>query len=552
MNTSVIRYRVADFFKRFAPFDTLPHSELLDLAGTGRVKFHESDEYVFWQGKPRGSSLWIVQQGRVELIDARSGQEELRDLAGEGDIIGLDSFIADGSYAYSARTATDVILYSIDAAAFEELARKHPVVERFRDAHRSLSGSPASLRSWLDAAPPPMEFIAARQPAQRPAHAPLSAHTTRDAVRAMVRNRAESVTLPTHPPKVLSAADLAIFCDRNPALLLREVRNAPSKDVLRPLLEQARRMINDGLSRAEDVDDCALLATEFAAAATQAAIALATRDIEEAGLMRPTSAHCWVAFGAQARGELLRLTHPRTGVIYDGADPSAHAYFAAAAGRLHDHYLASGLDIAGDTWPDGCHPSMTFDAWRQFYAETIRNPLQYDLFARRELFDLRRLAGEESLINALSTLVADELRQQAMLIPLLANDTLANQPPLTFFRGLVLDAEGHESANLDLHRLALQPVSDAARVFTLGRLGLGCINTLDRLMEAAKFAPAHAEIFHRAADAFRIALYHQTRTGSATIAAASLSRYDQRLFKTAFQSILKLLELTTATFVGSV
>ena len=53
-------------------------------------------------------------------------------------------------------------------------------------------------------------------------------------------------------------------------------------------------------------------------------------------------------------------------------------------------------------------------------------------------------------------------------------------------------------------------------------------------------------------DAFRIALYHQTRTGSATIAAASLSRYDQRLFKTAFQSILKLLELTTATFVGSV
>ncbi|MBM3765100.1 MAG: cyclic nucleotide-binding domain-containing protein [Acidobacteria bacterium] len=552
MNTSVIRYRVADFFKRFAPFDTLPHSELLDLAGTGRVKFHESDEYVFWQGKPRGPSLWIVQQGRVELIDARSGQEELRDLAGEGDIIGLDTFLNDGSYAYSARTSTDVILYSIDAAAFDELARKHAVVERFRNAHRSVTGSPASLRSWLDAPPPPMEFIAGRQPTERPSPAPLSAHTTRDAVRNMVRYRAESVTLPTHPPQFLSAADLSLFCDRNPALLLHEVRNAPSGAVLRPLLEQARRMINDGLSRAEDVDDCALLATEFAAAATAAAIALATRDIEDAGLTPPISPHCWVSFGAQARGELLRLTHPRAGVIYDGADPDAHAYFAAAAGRLHDYYLASGLDIAGDSWPEGCHPSMPFDTWRQFYAETIREPWKHNLFARRELFDLRLLAGETSLLHALSALVASELKEQGSLIPLLANDTLANQPPLTFFRGLVLDAEGHESAHLDLHRLALQPVSDAARVFTLGRMGLGCINTLDRLMEAAKFAPAHAEIFHRAADAFRIALYHQTRTGSATIAAASLSRYDQRLFKTAFQSILKLLELTTATFVGSV
>src|SRR5688500_12027561 len=49
VNTSVIQYRVADFLKRYAPFDSLPDQDLLDLAGSGRVKFHESEEYVYQQ-----------------------------------------------------------------------------------------------------------------------------------------------------------------------------------------------------------------------------------------------------------------------------------------------------------------------------------------------------------------------------------------------------------------------------------------------------------------------------------------------------------------------
>ena len=89
MKTSVIRHRVADFLKTHAPFDALAEPDLLDLAGSGRVKFHESDEYILQQGDAKGAVLWIIQQGRVELMEGRPSGDRLRDVLGEGDLLGL-------------------------------------------------------------------------------------------------------------------------------------------------------------------------------------------------------------------------------------------------------------------------------------------------------------------------------------------------------------------------------------------------------------------------------------------------------------------------------
>src|ERR1041384_6403552 len=106
MKTSVIRHRVADFLKTHAPFDALSEPDLLELAGSGRVKFHESDEYVLRQGDAKGQIVWVIQRGRVELIEQHASGEQLRDVLGEGELIGLDRFAGDGSVACSAKTAS--------------------------------------------------------------------------------------------------------------------------------------------------------------------------------------------------------------------------------------------------------------------------------------------------------------------------------------------------------------------------------------------------------------------------------------------------------------
>src|SRR5882757_3367425 len=139
MKTSVIRHRVADFLKLHAPFDALSERDLLDLAGSGRVKFHESEEYVFRQGDAKGQLVWMIQQGRVELLEERTAGEQLRDVLGEGDLLGLERFAGDGCCLYSARTASDVILYGVAAAQFESTVDRYPSVRRFLAARVSVS-----------------------------------------------------------------------------------------------------------------------------------------------------------------------------------------------------------------------------------------------------------------------------------------------------------------------------------------------------------------------------------------------------------------------------
>ena len=104
MKTSVIRHRVADFLKSHAPFDSLAAQDLLALAGSGRVKFHESEESVYDEGDPTGPMLWVIQQGRVEIVEGG----HLRDLLGAGDLLGLDRFAGADHYRQSARTAKRV------------------------------------------------------------------------------------------------------------------------------------------------------------------------------------------------------------------------------------------------------------------------------------------------------------------------------------------------------------------------------------------------------------------------------------------------------------
>lgn len=61
MKTSVIRQPVADFLRCHVPFDSLAPHDLLDLAGSGKVKFHQSEEYVQMKGDKPNPLIWVVQ-----------------------------------------------------------------------------------------------------------------------------------------------------------------------------------------------------------------------------------------------------------------------------------------------------------------------------------------------------------------------------------------------------------------------------------------------------------------------------------------------------------
>jgi len=79
VETSSISHRVADFLKKHAPFNSVDDADLLALAGGGRVRFHEPNEYILWQGEPPA----CTQPARKPMSSLRVRGPGFRDLRPE-------------------------------------------------------------------------------------------------------------------------------------------------------------------------------------------------------------------------------------------------------------------------------------------------------------------------------------------------------------------------------------------------------------------------------------------------------------------------------------
>jgi CBS domain-containing protein len=633
MKTSVIRFRVADFLRQYPPFSELTEEDLLSLAAGGRVIFHESEEYLFRQHQPLGPALWVIQQGSVEILDETPRGDELRDMLAEGDILGGERVSGSTVYAYSARTASDVILYSIDAASVEKMAAHNPGIARYLAAQFSIAerngvearrANVLLWTTWLEAPGPSDNLLRGRRlvaSPKMPVHeaAEIMSHNNRDWVAVVdvsgaplglvtdreLRNRVATgyvshnspieaimnARVPAVPPGLGSAAylvtmmhnrcrelnitadgspnarlegvvtdsDLSLLTGVNPVLLLLQVVEATTVDDWKRILEQAEGIVADGLAHPSNVDLSAMVASAFLNATAEAMIRRAQTELEAAGRPAPPIPYCWLLFGRTARGEALLPMQPEIGVVYDDSSSPvgsvAQEYFSAVLEKTIAYFTSCGLSASiGLTAEIKSLRCQSLAAWKDFFNACIANPIGNAIYQTRTLFDFQPLLGERSLGRDLKKTIGLALQQSDSFIPILANDTLSNLPPLTFFRGLVVELDGVQRDTLDVETTALDPIADAARVFALATQNLEITNTLERLHCAADAMPESRVIFQEAAQAFRVAAYQQALAGfrgegkSAVIRPSALGKYDQRMLKAAFDSIQRLLELSSKIF----
>jgi len=148
VQTAVISYRVADFLKQHPPFQYMDEADLVGLASRGRVKFHETDEYLIWQGAAHGANVFVIQQGTVSLWEEHAGAKEaggsedggedvLRDIRGAGDLLGIDRFAGAEKSLHSAKSTSDVVVYAFPASEFSELVAKYPQAAQYLAAAAS-------------------------------------------------------------------------------------------------------------------------------------------------------------------------------------------------------------------------------------------------------------------------------------------------------------------------------------------------------------------------------------------------------------------------------
>lgn len=603
METAAISYRVADFLKQHPPFHSMEEEDLLKLARTGRVRFFEPNEYILWQESAR-LQVFVIQQGTVCLWDEKGADAKLSDVRGAGDMLGIDQLDTSRSNPYSARSASDVLIYAFPADEFESLVMKYPYAQQYVSAHGTVTAEYQPPEVRRDPQNIFLHELAARK------NVPVcdARATIREAARQMLatgddaivvldtERRASGVLtarsllkwiengtgdagqpvdtlLDAAPPAIAANASvtdgvlamggadagiLAITSDGKANGSVHAI--VTSRDLGQVFGDQPVEILRD-ISHAPDADALRDLNQRARALALHYLTSASSSDwltrftaCVDAGIMKRIIAiavpeeltACWCFSGSSGRGESLTMLLPQ--IVLIAEDGHAQQRFMDAYQRVSDLLGECGYLPDVDRPFEPSFHAASLGEWKQRFCDWINDPILKQIYLARPMFDLRPVCGRQSLWQEVDATVTASVNREFLNI--LANDCLASLPPLTFFQNAVLDETGAEMAVFHLEQNALRPLVDVGRVFgaAAGRV-LGS-STLERFAMARTLLPDRSSIFREASEALRVVLWQQGRAGIAQRTAgtdlppALLSRYDRQVLKSGFRSILRLLEFT--------
>jgi CBS domain-containing protein len=604
VETSAISYRVADFLKRHAPFNSVDDEDLLALAGGGRVRFHEPNEYILWQGEPHRYQVFVLQQGTVSLWNESADGARLRDIRGAGDMLGIERYNDAPACLYSARSETDVVLYAFAAPDFETFVLKYPHAARYVTAEsrvtpdyqpsgdrrelgrrylhevatRSVLPSVATGDSIADAARRMLSLRADSLLVTDGDHRGRGLLTS-DAVLAWVARGAGNAQQPVEtllrgvPATVApdaSVADgvLAMGAADADAVAITEdgtaggrVHALVSRDDLAPLFGENPATLLRGIRGASTTAELralnqrarAFVLDQLTSAASTDWLARFTHVVDAAILGRVAAlagidgrSASWCFAGSSGRSESLTALAPALLAIFEDGVPDGEA--RSQYRRVLDTLLECGYLPRRDLPFDLDFCAARAGEWKTRFRDWIGDPVRQQTYRVRSLFDLRAIYGSDTRWHEVKAVIAESVDRE--FVHVLANDCLASLPPLTFFQNAVVDALGEQTSTFRLEHSALRPLVDVGRVFALAARDAPGRSTVERLAIARRMLAEQDAIFRDAGDTLRIVLWQQGRVGisqgtdGSELPAAALSRYDRQALKSGFPVIQKLLEFT--------
>jgi len=128
---NTIAERIADFLKRFPPFDLLKKNQLLEIAVQVTIKYLDKGQVIYNQNDTLHQHFYIIHKGAVSLKKTINNTSEVIDKFDEGDVFGLRPLFAQENYAITSITEEECILYSIPIEVFKPMAEKNKAVGKY-------------------------------------------------------------------------------------------------------------------------------------------------------------------------------------------------------------------------------------------------------------------------------------------------------------------------------------------------------------------------------------------------------------------------------------
>jgi CBS domain-containing protein len=533
---------VADFLSRHPPFDSLDEETLGSVAHSAEVESYPARAPILERADETLDFVYVVRRGSVELLS----RGRLFDLAGEGEMFGLASLLAESPLGFVARAAENTVVYRIPERAIRPVLER-PAAVRFVAA--SLTRPGRLLARPEPEPPPPATGRTVSELIRGPALVCPPGTPVQDAARRMVEMGHTSVVTDLGDGYgIVTDYDIrtrVVAAGVAPDTPLSEVMTAPARTVAADstasealvamldhgvrhllVLEARRRLIGV-------IDDVDLMASErrapfhlrtlVARSRDAAGVADAAADLprtvialHEAGLSAlticrmiasihdtvtrrllelaheelgpPPVPYSWLALGSFGRREPFPGSDVDCALAWDaGLEPDPREPMLALARRVLDGLSASGLD------PDqhGVVPSNPLFArsiaeWELAANEWLEDPdRSRGLMLLEVLVESVEVWGATTAAERLAAAFAGVPRRDRTLRRL-AVAALAERPPTGFFRQFVLESSGERKGTLDIKRGGLLPIESLARWAALAA-GVSAASTPARL-EAAEAA----------------------------------------------------------------
>jgi len=533
---------VRAFLGAHHPFDLLPEPALGDTARAIEVSYVRKGGVIANPDDPV-AHLYIVRSGAVE---SRSRFGELLSRLGEGDCFGVRALLRGGVSTNRTVAIEDCLLYMLPVARFEALRRTHPAFAYFFAAFdggplgaaqgAALHGKTFDLLSRR------VGDLLVRGPVSAPVAATIreTAEVMRDArVSAALivdgdalvgivtdrdlRNKVVAGALPpetpvaevmTPSPRSIAAQDLAfnalltmsrhdihhlpvmdkgrlVGCltastlidahTSSPLYLAHAIHEAADAAALPALAARVPSIVGQMCEAGATAHAIGHVITALTDALTQVLLKFA-----EAELGPPPVPYVWMAAGSQGRQEQTALSDQDNCLILDDAyDEAAHGtYFERLATFVND-----GLNACGYVYCPGEMMARTAEwrqplrVWKRYFRRWIEEPEPKALMLSCIFFDLRPVGGAAALWDELRAEIHDASRKNHIFLAHMASNAMQHEPPIGFFRGLVLVYGGGENQTLDLKHNGVVPIVDLARIYALAA-GIDAVNTEDRLLGA--------------------------------------------------------------------
>ncbi|WP_322520544.1 putative nucleotidyltransferase substrate binding domain-containing protein [Guyparkeria halophila] len=304
---------------------------------------------------------------------------------------------------------------------------------------------------------------------------------------------------------ILSTSDLLRHQGTHSIHLVRDAMAAPDVEAIARvgsrLPDLEAQLVAIG-AEAEPLGEAMVTVTD---AMTRRLTELAEQELSKTLGPAPV-AWAWAALGSQGRREQTAFTDQDNALILDDAfEPDRHGeWFERLARFVTDGLTAAGLEpCPGGTMATTPDWRQSLIGWTQTFHDWIEQPESHSIMLATNFFDMRVVAGRESLLDRLWAAVRPMAQSNTIFQRRLANNALAIRMPLGFFRRLVVVDDEQHDERLDLKRYGLMPIADLARLQAVS-LGLPELHTVRRLQAVARAGGMSDQAAAGLADAWRL------------------------------------------------